>query len=271
MVLDDHPNACVCNATLNKFKNSKIHTFHSGHSLGVAEGRNYLMRRAKGEIFCILDDDAYFANSTCITNILNALESYPATGILACKIIDFRNNRENLLVPFSKLHLKINPYLINQDHLVSYYLGGCHAIRKTVLEKCGYYYNNFKFGEEELDLSYRALQAGFQILYTPKAVAYHSPDDQRDHLPIFNNKSKLYYHTRNRLYLAYKYLPWIYVPSYLTIWLNIFAAISIKKRKIKEYLNGLADGLSSLKNIKRTPLAPSTIQYLKKNYGRLWY
>ena len=47
----------------------------------------------------------------------------------------------------------------------AYFSGAAHAIRRSVFEEAGYYPENFFYGMEEYDLSYRALDKGFTIRY----------------------------------------------------------------------------------------------------------
>src|SRR3546814_4201750 len=64
----------------------------------------------------------------------------------------------------------------SSDLKVSYFLAGCYAVRRAAVETCGGYRPEMKYGEEELDLSYRLIAAGYDIVYEPGIVASHSPE-----------------------------------------------------------------------------------------------
>lgn len=270
LVLDDNSSHCHLDQVLSAaFQDPRLRCFRSNTSLGVAGGRNFLMRQAKGDVFCVIDDDACFADSNALSHVVRAFESHPDVGILAFKIIDHRDGEVGLLVPFSQRWRRRCPNLTEQLNLVSYYLGGCHAIRRCVIDHCGNYQDDLVFGEEELDLSYRAIEAGFEIMYLPSIVAHHYPElsavDQQE------RRRRLYYHVRNRFFLAYKYLPWTYIPVYLGIRLSICGLSTVKQFAFKEFFNGVLAGIRGLNKLNRTPLSQRSVQYLKTNYGRLWY
>jgi len=270
LVLDDNSNGYQLNELLaSTFQDPRLRYFRTHTSLGVAGGRNFLMQQAEGDIFCTLDDDAYFSDSRCVSCFVEAFDRHSQVGILAFKIIDHRAGREDLIVPFSRWWRKRRPHLTEKPQLVSYYLGGCHAIHRRVIEQCGGYQDAFVFGLEELDLSYRAIEAGFGIMYFPSVVVHHCPElsamEQQE------RHRRLYYYVRNRLFLAYKYLPLIYVPIYLGIWLSALSLSALKQLAFMEFLGGLVVGLRELKKLKRTPLSQQAVRYLKAHYGRLWY
>lgn len=254
-----------------KFQDRRLCCFRTERSLGVAGGRNFLMQQATGDVFCVIDDDAYFADSRCVKRMVEAFESYPGVGILATRVIDHRSGEIGLLVPFSQAWLNKRPNLTTEAQLVSYYLGTCHAIRRRVVEACGGYQNDSMFGEEELDLSYRAISSGFQIMYFPYVTVHHHPQPSVIGGGSKNNPSELYYHIRNRFFLSYKYLPVVYIPVYLAVWITIYGLRAVKLNALKEFLLGIVAGVKLLTQLERTPLNSQAVHYLKTHYGRLWY
>lgn len=268
LLLDDHSKENLAEKIYQYVSDDRLRLFRSPRPLGVAAGRNFLMRQSRGEVFVVIDDDAYFDDSGALTRIVRHLEAHPFTGILALKVIDHQNGEQDLLVPFSRRWRKKQPALPDETQTCSYYLGGFHAIRKKVIDICGPYYEGLVFGEEELDLSYRAVGAGFQIQYLPDVAAHHHPE------PSVVGKGRgaeLHHHVRNRFFLAYKYLPALCVPVYLLVWLMIYALQAGKKLAWGAYLTGLWAGLQELRKTKRTPLNRAAVTYLKLHYGRVWY
>ncbi len=251
--------------------NTELHCFRSESSLGVAGGRNFLMQQASGDIYCIIDDDARFADNNCITNLVSTFNKQPGVGIIATKIVDYVGQETTFAVPFSQRWRKKQPALINTSQQVSYYVGTCHAINHRVIEQCGNYQPNLMFGEEELDLSYRAIEAGWKILYLPEVVVHHHPQSSVVGQVGKKCKTELYYHIRNRFILAYKYLPWLYIPVYLGIWLSRYAIDAVKQVAFNQLFSGIVAGVKELKNLQRTPMQPKTVQYIKNHFGRLWY
>jgi GT2 family glycosyltransferase len=161
--------------------------------------------------------------------------------------------------------------LANQEQFVSYYKGGCHAIHRRVIEQCGGYQNTTLYGEEEVEFSYRVLDAGFEIVYLPDVKVHHYP--QQSVVPKEGNQRdvELYYHIRNRFFIAYTYLPMLYIPSYLGFWLSFYGLRAIREGAWKDYLQGIAHGVATFGYYQRRILGKQTIVYLKSHYGRLWY
>jgi len=272
LVLDDNSSRYRLDELLaSVFRDRRLRCFRSDISLGVASGRNFLMQWAKGEILCFIDDDAYFADSGCVSRIVEAFARNPQVGILATKIVDHQPSGENLFVPFSRWWRLWRRHLAETPQLVSYYVGGCHAIRRRVIEQCGNYQNDLFFGGEEMDLSYRAVQAGIQIMYLPSVVVHHYPAPSVANHHQSRYRSELYFYVRNRFFLAFKYLPSIYIPVYLSVWLCIYGLSALRRGAFREFLSGLLAGVIGLKNLQRTPLNQQAVTYLKSHYGRLWY
>ncbi len=246
----------------------KLRTFRSDEPLGVAGGRNLLMKQAYGEIMVVLDDDATLEGEDCISRIVQHFSEKAKAGLLAFKIVDHTGDKTDLLIPFSRFQRWIKPHLSETERKVSYYLGGFHAIRREVIDKCGLYQQDLVYGAEELDLSFRIVKAGMEIYYVPSVVAHHfreTPKASR------NSKTKLYFTIRNRIWLAYKYLPFPYVASYLAIWLCFCFVLSILNLTMREFIRGVVDGIKGTKLMKREPLGREAVAYLRENYGRLWY
>ncbi|MEM7347535.1 MAG: glycosyltransferase [Chloroflexota bacterium] len=274
LILDDCSQKYnLCKLVETSFPNTSIQCFRSETSLGVASGRNFLMSQATGDVFCILDDDAYFGDDQCLANIALAFNSNSSIGILATKIIDHVPNSQEVIItaPFTQWWIQRQPQLLEKPQLVSYYIGTCHAIHRSVIDEFGGYQPDLMFGEEELDLSYRAIQAKLRILYWPDVTVHHYPQPSVVGQSGSKHKTELYYHIRNRFFLAYKYLPWRYIPVYLTIWLSRYFAEAIKSPSFGQFVRGVISGLLRLKGIRRSPLGSFAIKYLHDHYGRIWY
>ena len=237
---------------------------------GVAGGRNYLMRKAEGKIFVFIDDDAYFENDNALSRIVRAFESESAVAILAFKVIDHRDEKQDYLVPFSKRVRRQTSDIIEKHTYVSYYLGTGHALRGEAIDQCGGYQDDLIYGEEELDLSYRVIRCGYKIKYCPQVVVHHHPEPS-----ILDQKSgvgtELSFHVRNRILIAYKYLPIKYWPSYLAIWLGRYLLDALRENALDEWWRGFKSGLKSIRISKREVLHAAALRYLKRYYGRLYY
>ncbi len=272
VVLDDASDQVdLCPALMTHFNDARLRCLRSDMQLGVAGARNRLIAEATGDILCFIDDDAYFDNPTAIARFVDVFCSDQKIGIVACKVLDHRSGYEDLLVPFPKHWRSRMPGITEQAQYVSYYLGGCHAIRREVIECCGVYAEDLMFGEEELDLSYRVINAGYYVYYEPAIVVHHHPQASVIAANGKGHSKELYYHVRNRLYLAYRYLPIKYIPSYLIIWLIRYFIDSVRGNALGAFFAGLRDGILQLRKYRRDPISTKAQTYLRQHYGRLWY
>jgi GT2 family glycosyltransferase len=270
VVLDDASDAFRVSDVLAKAGVRDVRVVRSDVPLGVAAGRNRLYREASGDVFFVLDDDAFFEDANALAKVREILEAQRNTGIVAARIVDHRYTQPRVLAPFPRHKRRRVPHLTEEAQSVSYFLGGAHAIRREVYERTGGYHEDFVFGEEELDLSFHAIREGYEITYAPAIVIQHHPMPsvlRADGRP----RSELFYHVRNRLFLAKQYLPAAYIVPYLSIWLGRYAVAAARAGNMGDFLRGLYSGLSRLGRHRRTPLKGDALSYLRRNHGRLWF
>src|SRR3546814_16477505 len=131
--------------------------------------------------------------------MVEAFRKEQKLGLLAGKIKDYRDGRERLLLPFGKASLLAHPNLPDGRHKVSYFLAGCYAVRRAAVETCGGYRPAMKSGEEELDLSYRLIAAGYDIVYEPGIVSYPWPEPSAAQSDQPGTPSEIQYQAHNKI------------------------------------------------------------------------
>ncbi len=268
IVLDDNSGHGICGEVAGKYDDPRIRCITSGKPLGVAGGRNVLIKKAKGDILITLDDDAAFRFDNSIEQITHVFNTFPDVGLIAFKIVDIDGHHEKKVrVPFRRAVVKKNPDIVDMSQYVSYYLGGGHAARKKVYEDCGLYQEDLFFGAEELDLSYRIIEKGYSILYCPDIFIEHYP-----HLNSLNRvrSGYMYYSIRNKIWINYKYLPALPFVINTCFWSLVLLAASIRKGEFIAAIKGVLAGFGGFKRLKRTVISDRTIQYLRRNYGRVY-
>lgn len=272
LVLDDCSERYDICDLLNKYHNDhRLRCFRSGRQLGIAGGRNFLMQQARGEIFVFIDDDAISADPQCLSRITGYFENHATVGIIATKVIDQSSSTANLLVPLSKRLRRKQTDVTEKMQLVSWYMGTCHAIHREVIAQCGFYMQNLVYGCEEFDLSFRAIQNNFAIIYAPDVIVYHRPEPSALGNGARGVGSEFYFYIRNRIWLGYQCLPLTCLLVYFIIWFAYYLLVSIKHLQLGVFMRGILVGVLDMKQVPRTPLSKQTIAYLKKNFGRLWY
>jgi GT2 family glycosyltransferase len=233
-------------------------------NLGVARGRNFGISLSSAPILLFIDDDALFNDADTLQQVQNIFNEDPGRekGIAAFRIfyqstMDFQENA------FPHKNFEERKSLRQFD---TYYFSGCsHAIRRDVFQKAGHYPENFFYGMEEYDLSYRALNAGFKIVYDDRVTIIHkeSPSGR------LTNKDKLRGMWVNKSKVAWKYLPKKYFYSTAILWSWQF----LRKTgfNIGGWLKGWKQISAISKQEKRNILSQKTLDYLDKVKARLTY
>jgi GT2 family glycosyltransferase len=244
-----------------------VRLLRSETRVGVGAGRNWLMREARGDAFVVLDDDAFFVDDDALLRLEAALARYPEAGILALKIRDFRGDGERWLTPHPRG--AGTEERLATPHRVAYFLGGAHVIRRAVIEMCGEYPESYAYGNEELDLAYRAIDRGFAIQFVPDVVVHHKPPAAAT-TGIEEGRHRLYHHTRSRLLLAHTHLPAAPALVYSLCWASIYGCRALRQHAAGAFLRGVCDAWREAKSTPRTPIGPAAIAYLRDHFGRLW-
>ncbi|MFH1857141.1 MAG: glycosyltransferase family 2 protein [Candidatus Omnitrophota bacterium] len=230
-------------------------------NLGVAGGRNVGIKAAKGEFIFFLDDDAVIVAENGLELLVNKCRENSNIAVICCKIINYYSKEvENFYFKYADEKYK------DTEFYVVDFSGGASIIRRSVIDKVGVYREDSLRQAEETDLSYRILDAGYNILYYPEVEVLHkAPQGKKNEYNIF------YYGIRNGLLIGWRYLP-LSRAILFTLW-NIFADFvrAGKIEKIGCYFKANLDAFyclpatifGSRKVIKKETLAK--IDYLKEN------
>jgi GT2 family glycosyltransferase len=234
----------------------------SSENKGVSGGRNYAIKKSTAPVLIFLDDDAVFKNTDALANTYTAFNQSKNTGILAFKVYYYDTSEmQKNAFPHKQFNEKKD-----LPHFETYYYSGCaHAIRKDVFEKVKYYPEDFFYGMEEYDLSYRAINAGYTIEYTDKIEVLHKESP----LGRMPSEEKIRSMWVNKSKVSWKYLPRIYY--FTTKWMWSFEYLL----KTKFNLKGWFKGWKQIKRIPSTEIRKvvnaSALEYLKRVKARLWY
>ena len=239
--------------------------YDAPENLGVAKGRNYAIQKSSAPILIMLDDDAVLQNKDALVNLVSAFNTQNTDrpkAIVSFKVL----YDDNLQMQVNALpHKRFNEYKGKSFFETYYYAGGAHAIKREVIEKLGSYPEDFFYGMEEYDLSYRILEAGYSIVYSDKIVMLHkeSPSGRKP------KNEKLQMMWVNKSKVAWRYLPKKYFWSTSFMW---------SLQYLKETGFNLAGFFKGWRNIfripaleKKNPIGNETLSYLKELKARLWY
>ncbi|MCX6223228.1 MAG: glycosyltransferase [Bacteroidia bacterium] len=191
-VVDNHSADGSCVMVRNQFPDVKI--IENTVNTGFSRANNQAMCTAAGEFQLILNPDTVVEESTFI-KILEFMDNHAEAGALGVRMIDGKGSflpesKRALPTPmvsfykvfgltalfprshrFGQYHLGYLP----QDEVnpVDILPGAFMFIRKSVLDQIGYFDESFFMYGEDIDLSYRILQAGYRNYYFPETTIIH--------------------------------------------------------------------------------------------------
>lgn len=238
----------------------------SPQNLGVSKGRNFALQFTDAPILVLLDDDAELERKDSLIQIAKAF-SQPGKDGRRIGIISFLvryfENRQIQKNAFA--HKQFDKYKDQSFFFTYYYAGGAHAILREVLDQTGSYPQDFFYGMEEYDFSYRMLEKGWSIAFTDSVVMLHKESP----LGRTTKAEKWQMMWVNKSKVAFRYLPIKYFYSTSILW-------SLQYLKSSGFdLKGWWQGWKKIINIfrteKRTKISYNTLVYLKSVDARLSY
>lgn len=187
-----------------------VHLIENHKNLGFSKANNQALRMAKGQYVLILNPDTLIQEDTLII-LKDFLDNHPTTGAVGCKLINpdgsFQiNSRRSMPTPWvaftriiglsrvfpkSRFFGRYNMIYIDPDTEgeIDVLSGSLMLVRNDVLQKIGYFDENFFMYGEDIDLCYRIKKAGWEIFYTPatKAIHYKGESTKKSELSFVSN------------------------------------------------------------------------------------
>jgi hypothetical protein len=217
---------------------------------------NIGMKSAKGEIIVVSDNDSFLENNGVEKIARIFQKSGSNLAVIALKIVHIPQNLDYKFLPIDEKEPNPNGY---ESHL---FIGAGAALKKEVLEKVGYYPEEFFMYMNEVDLCTRIIGAGYEIKYFPDIKAFHKSSTQA------RNKSKtLLLLMRNIIWYYWKYFP-IHIALGRSLIRIPFDALFLlyKRVKISEIISTLLAALIRIPSIlKNRQVIPR--KYVKKALG----
>jgi len=180
---------------------------------GFACANNQAIQRAKGEYILLINPDTLVQEDT-FKSTMSFMDKHPDAGALGVKMLDGKGiflpeSRRSLptpavafykifglskLFPRSKTFGKYHLSYLDEDqiHEVEVLAGAFMLIRKKVLDEIGLLDEHFFMYGEDIDLSYRIIQAGYKNYYFPRTriIHYKGESTKKEDL----NYVRLFYH-----------------------------------------------------------------------------
>jgi len=150
-------------------------------NLGFCEGNNVAIKRAKGDIIVLLNNDTW-VDKNWIKEVVKAA-SDPEVGIVGCKLLFAGTNviqslgyRSNLLGHYvNRGFLEVDDGKCDTEKVadVDYVSGAALAIKRSVVDEVGFLDPLFYAYFEDADWCYRVNAAGYKVVVAERAVVHH--------------------------------------------------------------------------------------------------
>lgn len=221
-------------------------------SQGACRARNLGFQQAHGEYVFIFDDDAELQDHTLIERAVELAGKIPRMGVIGFRQLNSQG-QVHWMQPGSGEQLRLVPTFVGFGALVS--REAFHSVG-GFFEPLGYYW-------EEVELSMKMVDQGFQVVYDPSLqVTHHESQEGRNHRIIHRLS------WRNTLYTVAARYPLAMVPAGLGLftlrWIRL--ARSWKHFRWSDLTWGLASLARSWPQLisHRNPVRFETLRKLRR-------
>ncbi|CAL9537263.1 hypothetical protein SUDANB121_04181 [Nocardiopsis dassonvillei] len=200
-------------------------------NVGIPEGRNHGVRATSGDVILFLDDDGWYRSTDLARHVRERFASDPSLGALSFRIADPDGG------PDQRRHVpRLRVGDSRRSSVVTTFLGGACAIRRTAFEAGGGLPGGFFYAHEETDLAWRIMDAGYTIEYDAEAVMYHPAVAPTRHENFYRLNA------RNRVWLARRNLPWPLAFAYLGTWVALTLLRERDRASLRSWFAGFREG-----------------------------
>ncbi len=184
----------------------KVRMFVQDKNAGPNSARNTVLRESKHDLVFVTDNDITLAPD-CLKLLVEAMELYPSTGVTTPMVLDseirnrvYSNGAELHYVCFAILPDRYRYLSDGFDSSVRKTVcgsGGIMMVRKDVAESLGGFDEDFNFGYDDGEFTFRVSASGRNVVQVPSARIYHLEKEGR-------NPERLRYQIKGRWNLILK-------------------------------------------------------------------
>jgi len=236
----------------------------NARNLGAGGARNVGIAHARGELIVCMDDDTRLETAGVCARVRDLFAAHPRLGCLCFAILDADSGE---IAP--RTIPRRDKRVPDGDTLCGHFLSGGCVFRAACLEETGLFWDRLApYAAEEFDLSFRLLDAGWEILWTPTIaiVHYESPRARP-------STRRIYYEVRNRPWVALRYLPLVNVLCHTTVWWGYMFLTALRYGHPVAWARGVLACLGGVPAVWRIRkrVSRATMAALKAHSGPLYY
>ncbi|WP_367871205.1 glycosyltransferase family 2 protein [Luteolibacter sp. Populi] len=252
IVVDDCSPDNSVDAFRSEFPQAKI--FVNEKNGGPAVTRNRGIREAKGDIIVGFDSDVTIPDPLLLSKVVARFSEHPQVDGLAFRLLKPDGKSED--TPRWWHPVPIKDYA-DKEFYTSYFSGTAYAFRHEALVKAGMYPEILYMHYEEVELAYRILDGGGEILHCPDLVALHHANEvsRRSEVTVF-------YKPRNQILLAAACLPGAKAVQYILPRVCYQFAKACRGGHMKDFFRAMRSARTLLPALlkNRKPLKFETLQ-----------
>lgn len=173
----------------------------TGTNTGVTGGRNAGIEAANGDLLVFVDDDAVIRDTEATKKVAEKFVADPKLGILGFQERSYQH--PDKLAQWCYGRRRARDWATREFEAWTF-PGAGHAIRREVFDQVGTYPERYFYACEEVDLSLRAIDAGWRVAYTPDVRVFHKVS------PATRAKFRAYFDLRNNIWMSMRLLPFWY-------------------------------------------------------------
>jgi len=247
-----------------RFDEEWIHYHRNAERRGPGYAKNIAYEHATGDVVVQIDDDAVLLDEDATDRVVSLFDEHEDVGILAFQSRNADTDEVKLNETPDPPEFHMTP---TEEYRATNFVGvGC-AFRRDAIEAAGGLYpDNFTYGFEEMDLSLRVHDTGYDILYTPSIAVAHkkSPGARRE---TTETQVRL---VESRIKLAVRNLPWRFV-AFTTLGWSLYAiALTRSPAALAAVFRGVADDWRELLAERRV-IDDRTITRIKSRKTMLYF
>jgi GT2 family glycosyltransferase len=224
---------------------------------GFAGGNLEGLKYASGEFIALLNNDTE-PHKDCLQELYNAMLLDSKTGICASKLISCGDNTIDSAGDGYARSLKgfkrgegESPTKFDEKTYVFGACAGAALYRREMLNRIGFFDDDFFLIHEDTDLNLRAQLAGWKVMYVPTAIVHHKVRSSIGKM----SELAAYYSLRNSELVRFKNIPFevflLCLPQFLVGVISEFIYFVIKHRFFRIYLKAKFDALKLLPKMLR--------------------
>ncbi len=258
----------------NNSFNFPVKLIENTKNLGFAPAVNQAVKAARYEYIFSLNNDTEVKKGS-IKELVDLISSDDEIFSVQAKMLQYDNkeliddvgDEYNLLAWTKKTGENHKSSEFNEVREIFSSCAGAAMYRKSLLEKIGWFDDNFFAYMEDVDLAIRARINGYRNLLCPQAIVYHIGSATSGSR---YNEFKVKLAARNNVWVVYKNIP---IPFKITNFIFLFFGFFIKyvfflkKGFGSTYLAGIKEGLNTRSEIDKVSFSWKNA----KNYFKIEY